>query len=183
MIFMRILVLSLLFSSLAFADCRLPLAVDIARGTHAKLKLDFRADMNQGDYAVFEYSRKFMDQDFGMFANALIVPFTAVLDSFHMAGSGIVTGIDNSNTRLTAYFKKRKIDKRLQMGKKMEGFALINQSYAKKGEQIERMAKKHKWSVDKTARKIKVLNVAYGLCSGKQKGDKEIYRILKRQRR
>jgi hypothetical protein len=179
---MRILILSLLFSSLAFADCRLSLATDIARGTHAKLKLDFKADMNQGDYAYFEFSRKFIDQDYGMFANVLVVPFAALLDSFHMAGSGIVTGIDNSNTRLTTYFKKKKIDKRLQIGKKMEAFALINQAYAKKGEQIERMAKRLKWSVDKTSRRIKILNVAYGLCTGKQKGDKEIYNILKRRR-
>jgi len=153
--------------------------VDIARGVHAKLKIDFRADMEQGDYAFFEFSRGFIDQDFGLFANAIVVPFAAVLDSFHLAMMGTVTGIDNSNTRLTAYFKKRKIDKNLQMGKKMEAFALINQSYSKKGEEIERMAKKLKWSINKTARRIKILNVKYGLCTGKQKGFKEIYQILK----
>lgn len=179
----KILLISIFLSNLAFSDCRLPLAADIARGVHAKLKIDFRADMNQGEYAIFEFSRKFIDQDYGMFANALIVPFAALLDSFHMAGTGIVTGIDNSNTRLTAYFKKKKINKRLQLGKKMEAFALINQAYAKRGEQIERMAKRLKWSVDKTARRIKILNLAYGMCTGKQKGDKEVYKILKRNRR
>ena len=179
----KILLISIFFSGLALSDCRLPLAVDIARGTHAKLKLDFKADMDQGDYAYFEFSRKFIDQDYGMFANVLVVPFAALLDSFQMAGTGIVTGIDNSNTRLTAYFKKKKIDKRLQIGKKMEAFALINQAYAKKGEQIERMAKRLKWSVDKTARRIKMLNVAYGMCTGKQNGDREVYKILKRNRR
>jgi len=180
---MRILLLSFLFTSLAFGDCRLPLAADIARGVHAKLKIDFRADMEQGDYAFFEFSRKFIDQDYGMFANAIVVPFAALIDSFQMAVMGTVTGIDNSNTRVTAYFKKRKIDKRLQMGKKMEAFALISQAYAKKGEQIERMAKKLKWSVNKVSRRIKILNLAYGMCTGKQKGDKEVYKILRRNTR
>lgn len=180
---LKILLFSLLFSSLAFGDCRIPLAADIARGVHAKLKIDFRSDMEQGDYAFFEFSRKFIDQDYGIFANAIVVPFTGLIDSFQMAVMGAVTGIDNSNTRVTAYFKKKKIDKRLQIGKKMEALALINQSYSKKGDQIQAMAKKLKWSINKTARRIKILNLAYGLCTGQQKGEKEIYRILKRNRR
>ena len=121
-----------------------------------------------------------MDQQRG-FLFFCVVPFTGLIDSFHMAVMGTVTGIDNSNTRLTAYFKKAKIDKRLQLTKKMEAFALINQSYKKKGDQIEWMAKKLKWSVDKTSRRIKILNIKYGLCTGKQKGKKEIYNILRRR--